>query len=289
MSMVVADADRLTAAANEMRIAADELNHHATSLTRSLGRLAWIGQIASSFMHLWKGGHRQHMISTASFIRDAATKRDAQAAQQRSASAAGAPSSAFSAAIHLAPPPSARPAVPAPTAPAPSVPMPGTPGGELPGTHRTWQVVQAAYDADYVNKYHLWAGGGPSGENSYQCVSWAWFRMHELGYTGPQHQANGKDVAGTLGGTTSTVPAAGAVMSYGPGTFGHVVIAEEVTRLADGRLSIRVSEMNTGVDAYHGNPDEYRSTRSIVQNANGTWSTKYGNIAITVANRPYTH
>ena len=166
----------------------------------------------------------------------------------------------------------------------------GLGGGALPGSDRTWQQVQADYDAKYL-KFGLWSDGGPNGENRYQCVSWAWYRMRELGYEGPQAQANGKAVAGALGGTTSTVPQPGAVMSYGADAYGHVVIAEDVFRGADGRLSVRVSEMNSGNDgssAYAANPQEYQASRVFVQNADGSWATGKGNMAITVANPKYT-
>ena len=112
----------------------------------------------------------------------------------------------------------------------------------------------------------------------------------QLGYSGPQFSANGAQVAAHLGGTTSTVPKPGAVMSYGSG-FGHVVVAEEVSHDAQGRLTVRVSEMNTGSDhssALVGNPQEYSSSRIMTQNSDGTWSTGPGaHVVVTVANPTY--
>ena len=89
MTMVGADADRLEAAAAQMQRAADELDEHSGSLTRQLGGLSWLGQVAGAFLNMWNGHHNAHLKSTAQFIRDAAAKLIAQAKQQREASQSG--------------------------------------------------------------------------------------------------------------------------------------------------------------------------------------------------------
>jgi hypothetical protein len=86
MTMVGADADRLEAAAAQMQRAADALDEHSGSLTRQLGGLSWLGQVAGAFLNMWNGHHNAHLKSTAQFIRDAAAKLIAQAQQQRDAS-----------------------------------------------------------------------------------------------------------------------------------------------------------------------------------------------------------
>jgi hypothetical protein len=87
--MVGADADRLDAAAATMRRAADELDEHSGALGRLLGGLSWLGQLAGAFLNMWNSNHKPQLHSTASFIRDAAAKLEAQAKQQRSASEMG--------------------------------------------------------------------------------------------------------------------------------------------------------------------------------------------------------
>jgi hypothetical protein len=89
MSMVGADADRLDAAAVQMRKAADSLDAHSSSLGRLLGGLSWLGQVASAFANMWNSHHRPQLGSTANSIRDAADKLTAQAKQQRDASMSG--------------------------------------------------------------------------------------------------------------------------------------------------------------------------------------------------------
>jgi hypothetical protein len=91
MTMVGADADRLEAAAAQMQRAADELDEHSGSLTRQLGGLSWLGQVAGAFLNMWNGHHNAHLKSTAQFIRDAAAKLIAQAQQQRDASSLNGP------------------------------------------------------------------------------------------------------------------------------------------------------------------------------------------------------
>ncbi len=162
--------------------------------------------------------------------------------------------------------------------------------GKLPGSDRSVAEVAAAYKENYID-YGLRAQGADGGEYEYQCVSWAWFRMRELGFNGEQLYGNGKDVAGALGGTTSTVPEPGAVLSWDYGdAYGHVVIAEEVTQNADGSLSVRVSEMNTGSDgsdANDGNPEEYKAERVLTRNSDGSWVDGGVVRTVTTANPEY--
>lgn len=157
----------------------------------------------------------------------------------------------------------------------------GAATGTLPGSARTWQQVQADYDAKYSTigtpaNAPLYKDGWPDGGNRYQCVSWAWFRMRELNYAGPQISlADGEDggyLAGRLGGTKSTVPKLGAVVSYP----GHVMIAESVTKSADGHLHVVVSEMNTDSNWTVANPDEYKASRVLTQASDGSWTDSYG-------------
>lgn len=306
MSMVGANYEALEAGAAQMRRAADELDAHAKSIQGTIGGLSWFGQVASAFLSLWNGGHRVHLNTTANFIRDAATKLETQARQQRYASETGAEGwirDTLSPAILGRPPEQAAPPTtpggnadsgvpPTPSTQAPPIQPPSQPTqtgavvgaalGELPNSHRSWQDAKAAYDEKY-HTYGLYRDGYPGAENQYQCVSWAWFRMRELGYQGAQFSADGGQVAAGLGGTTDTIPKLGAVVS----SSGHVMVVEEVKHLPDGRVAMRVSEMNTNSDPYTASADEYRSDRWIEQTGNGQWSYYGKPRTLTIANPSY--
>ena len=176
--------------------------------------------------------------------------------------------------------PSQAPNGPSPTpsaAPATTVPK-----GVLPDSQRSWEDAQRAYDQKvpgYVAANLMYDDTLPTiGENRYQCVSWAWFRMRELGYEGPRIQGWGGVLAGYLGGSVSTEPKLGAVVS----SSGHVFVVEELERDSTGRVTrARYSEMNSGqhadgTDAPDGgsivaSADEFRSDNWIELKPDGTF------------------
>jgi hypothetical protein len=88
-AMVGADAAELERVAHSLRVAADELDGHAASVTTILRSVAWVGGVAARFESEWTGGHRQRLRSTAVSIRTAATDLDRNAAEQRQASRIG--------------------------------------------------------------------------------------------------------------------------------------------------------------------------------------------------------
>lgn len=192
---------------------------------------------------------------------------------------------------HTSPPPPTPPATPAP-APSGTVPdgadnpyhLSVDAGGGLAGSHRSQDEAGAAYNANY-SSYRLWDDGSPQGEHRYQCVSWAWYRMRELGYSGAQVIADGGELAGGLGGTTSTTPNLGAVMSYD----GHVVIAEQISHSDSGQLMVRVSEMNFYNTKDYPAPLKFNDDRWATQSGSGTWTFdgERGSKVVTIANPSY--
>ena len=86
MSMVGADSEQLLAGVARMRTAADELDSHAIELSRTLGSVSWLGQIANNFVNMWNSGHKRNLGTTAKFIREAADRLQVQANQQIEAS-----------------------------------------------------------------------------------------------------------------------------------------------------------------------------------------------------------
>lgn len=86
MQAVGADPEALDAAANELRMAAEQLDVSAATLASSLGALKWLGQIAVKFIDLWSTGHQPRITTAAGFLRDNADRLNQQATQQRTAS-----------------------------------------------------------------------------------------------------------------------------------------------------------------------------------------------------------
>jgi surface antigen len=251
-----ADADQLGRIAIELRRAAEDIDGEASTLTKTLDRISWLGDVATSYVGQWTGVQLPRIGLSTQFLRDAAADLDRNAAEQREASAGVSGVSGGAAPANPAAP--ATPSAPAGT-PAPS-------GGERTVTpQRDWREVQRAYEA--------WATGrfAEGGVSHYQCTGWANFRWHELGYTGPAIGGNGGAMASNAGPTTLE-PSLHAMASYGAGTsadYGHVMIVEEVS--GDG-TRIRVSEMNVGDRNYEvGRPDEYRDTRWITRGADGVF------------------
>ena len=242
---------------------------------------AWIGADAERFRGWWPA-KRTLIRAAAEDIRGFGQSALNNAAEQRTASDAAAGGAA---------PPSVRSG--GTVSESPSQGTGTSRQGELPGANRSASEATEAYNQNWL-KYGLYAAGAPGGSLDYECVSWAWFRLRELGYEGPQVSGNGIDVAGRLGGTTTTIPEPGAVMSFGypPGAhegweYGHVVVAESVTTNSDGKLEVRVSEMNV----WRGEgPAKYSDSKTFIQGADGTWSDSLTGATrtITVANPRYT-
>lgn len=110
------------------------------------------------------------------------------------------------------------------------------------------------------------------------CTAWVAWRRESLGLTFPR--GNGGEMAGNAGGTTSTLPEPGSMVSYyTPGSdgqkYGHVMIVEKVN--ADG--SFEISETN-----YNNSPEIKNRTWSKLDN--GTWKASDGQVAaLTISGR----
>ena len=256
--MNVEEVQRLGA---DLQAKAEEIRQVVSRINGLVQGVTWVGPDASRFKDQWWPGHQSRLSAVAGDLHGFGQSALNNASEQLDASG-GASTGGGGRSV--------------PGSPVPGNPVPGGPaqpgGGSLPGAGRTEAEVIAAYRDNYL-KYGLWADGAPGGENEYQCVSWAWFRMKELGYEGPQISGNGGFVAGNLGGTADTVPQAGSVIST-PGN-NHVMIAEEVSVNPDGSMTVRYSEMNSGEDGSgwrQANANEYRDTKTLTRHADGTWS-----------------
>lgn len=83
--MTGADADALDAAAEQLTLAADELDASASSLASTLGAVRWLGAVSIRFSDLWSSQHNPRMSKTSGFLRDAARDLRGQASDQRRA------------------------------------------------------------------------------------------------------------------------------------------------------------------------------------------------------------
>jgi hypothetical protein len=88
-TMVGADAAELERVAHTFRLAADELDDHAASVTAMLRSMVWVGGVATRFESHWAGDHHRRLRSTAASIRTAAADLDRNAAEQRAAGEIG--------------------------------------------------------------------------------------------------------------------------------------------------------------------------------------------------------
>lgn len=87
--MYGADADELDRLAAEFRRAADELDADGGQMTRLLSNVAWVGDVAGRFVGEWTGVRIPQVGLSTRFLREAADRLAANAAEQRQASGAG--------------------------------------------------------------------------------------------------------------------------------------------------------------------------------------------------------
>ena len=86
MSVVGADISALRAAAVQLRSEADDLDAASDQLTRQLGSMRWLGNVAVQFTDSWSSLHRGRTRTLAQFLRDNADLLERNADQQHSAS-----------------------------------------------------------------------------------------------------------------------------------------------------------------------------------------------------------
>jgi len=159
--------------------------------------------------------------------------------------------------------------------------------GTIPGTHsdanQHGSTSVGALPRGDVNAYrqfeqstsHYNAGAGynvdANGKGVDNCTAWVDWRRDQLGLS--KAGGNGGEMAGRLGGTTSTPASLGAVVSYyppglggGANPNGHVMLVEQV--LSTDPPSFRVSEDNYS--------NAFKDTRVWTQLSDGQWSSDKG-------------
>ena len=276
---------------NDLQTRAGSIDSLLARIERVVGNASWVGPDAARFKNEWWPEHRSRLQKVSQDLHGFGQSALNNASEQERASGP-----AGEARVGVVPGGPGSSGVAPGTSPGGEIGgSSGTPGavsGALPGSSRGWEEVNAGYVANPP------AGYEPGTENAYQCTSWAQYRWQELARENgidlaPMGHGNGWQVAANNGGTTDTAPTLGAIASYGngqEGSYGHVMIVEEVT-VSDGVTTIRVSEMNTGNDGsgwQEASPQEYSDTRTFTQQSDGTWVSSGSNKgAITFATFPW--
>lgn len=262
MSFAGMEIEAVEALSKQLNQFADRLAAISTSVGRDVGNLnaIWRGPDAQRFVSEWSM-HRANLQSAHDAVRAIGDSAAKNAQQQRGASDVG---SGSGSAAPVAGPAPASAATAAPTDPSAT----GKPGQAGPGQLSAWDD-KAYHDFESRSKYNSSVGYNTDANGAAQdnCTAWAQWRRDQLGLSSPG--GNGAQMAGNAGGTTSTPPSLGALVSYSEGTNGHVQVIEQI--YPDG--SFRVSETNyngssavRSVEKWHPLPDgTWRNDRGVVR------------------------
>lgn len=268
-----------------LREASQRVSGLCTALDGEVRRSPWIGPDADRFRTSWWPEHRGNLGRVAADLDGFARSAQHNATEQQKASeVAGASGPGAAAATTVASGIAAGrvgagPAARTEGAPGPpsqgTTPDPSSVGGSsgsLPGSTRDWTEVDRAYRSRgaSLGLTPLYLTGG----SAYQCTAWANFRWAELRAASglepaPLVTGNGGQMATNAGGTTSTLPTLGAMVSSP--ARNHVMIVEEITQPRNGQMEIRVSEFNTDRNWKVATADEYRSDVTYTRGADGRW------------------
>lgn len=215
----------------------------------------WIGPDAERFRGWWPE-KRARAMAMAEDLHGFGQSALNNAAEQRSASGGEASAS------------SAAPAAPV---------QPGQPPQETIRTGATGEwgsPISKAAAKEIVDRYipaserHIydWNDRNGTGDDWYQCTTWAKARWQDMGYDGPMWRGDGGEVAhninAMLGRPDSNVATLGAIVS--DSSVGHVAVVEEIRPGPGGTTEIRVSEMNYGGNGWQqAYASEFRDDRWI--------------------------
>ena len=261
------DVDQVTAAGNALKKRAadiDALVAKLDGIVRSMPGV-WEGPDAQQFANEWWPEHKKALVAASSSVAGLGQAALNNASEQRQGSDKSSPGSS-----------------------GPTVPTDGPPEGRnLPSVGdrasnpgASAGALPAASINDYVARV-----GSPTPERvdglgafTGNCTSWAAFRREQLGLA-YRRSANigtghGFEMAERMGGTTTTPPTLGAIVSSGGPPFGHVMIVEEIR--PDG--SFRVSEMNvpTATSGFKPVLGNMRASTVYTPGPNGMWTSSAG-------------
>ncbi len=255
MARMGMDADQVASAGKALKERAAEIDALVGKLegiVRSIPGV-WEGPDAQQFVNEWWPEHKKTLVAASSHVAGLGQSALNNASEQREVS--GSNSGGLGTSLPGIMPHGGDSAAPVENG---SV---GSSAGTLPpGGGRD------AYLARFgdVSDEHVDGLGAYSGN----CTSWAAYRRQELGLSWPSPTGMGDEMAGKAGGSVSTPPTLGAIVSTTASN--HVMIVEQI--YPDG--SFRVSEMNVGTAASNWKPvlGATDTTRVFHPAGNGQWT-----------------
>ncbi|GAA2405815.1 CHAP domain-containing protein [Mycolicibacterium llatzerense] len=250
------DADLVEQAGRQLKSQAASIQSLVAQLDRTVNGLTsiWQGQDATQFVTQWWPQHKKSLQAAQQHVDGLGQSALNNASEQRQASGGGSGGAVTSAApAHAAGPAGSSGA---------SVTGGVKAGQSTPGELPKWN--ESAY-RQFESQNRYYAPGNyyidANGKAVDNCTAWAAWRREELGLSAPS--GNGGEMAGKVGGTTSTPPTLGALVSDTTPGYGHVMVVEQIN--PDG--SFRVSETN-----YNGSSSIHMRTWAPL--ADGTWKCK---------------
>jgi surface antigen len=262
------DVDAVEAAGRELQAKAQSLDAIIANLDKTVASLngVWDGKDAQTFVNEWWPQHRKELTAASASVAGLGQSALNNASEQRQASGVSTAGVAGIATVVAVAATDSSSGTSADTA--------GSNFGTLPPGGG-----KDAYEAFAAKTSHMVGGDGPYDGNGAavdNCTAWAAFRRHELGLSVASPPGNGYQMAGNVGGTPSTAPSLGALVSYGgPKDNGHVMVVEQVM----GPKEFRVSEMN------YGGLGKMATTTVWTQEDNGSWKSSDGRVeqSLTIA------
>ncbi|MEO8527523.1 MAG: CHAP domain-containing protein [Pseudolysinimonas sp.] len=288
-----ADVAEVRALGGRMRSQSAKLRDIANSSNLALMMAEWTGNDIDAVRNNWRRSSLPTITRLADLLHDMSVDLERQAAEQERVSGGSTGTSPGSwgdgirlilenwfgkFVLPLIPGHNESPSTPEPHSPVqpqhpdltlpphdPSAPQ--VPGSSTPGTLPGWneaeyrkfesENLRPIYNKDGTLAYYA-DQNGKAVDNCTAWAAWRWEQLH------PGRQApwgDGGQMAAALHGTPQTAPTLGALASYSEGSYGHVMVVEELR--PDGTL--RVSETN------YANSSAIKTDRVWTPVGNGVW------------------
>jgi surface antigen/uncharacterized protein YukE len=250
---------------NALKLQAQQLDSIVNNINGLVAHLTqvWQGHDAQTFAGWWQQQHRPALTAASQAISGLGQSALNNASEQSHASSASGASSSLGA-VATAGIAAGGAVIGAAAAGAVAA---TAAGATIPAASLAAYKAGAGLHASSAD----WAQGSPANgmadkfnEAANNCTSWADFRREQMGL--PVVHGNGKEMASNAGLVPGGVPQVGSLVSDTAGSYGHVMVVEQVVDATPGHLKMVISEMN-----YNGN-GAFSSNSVLTENANGSWT-----------------